>query len=216
MIPTRAVMPSRTFPAITVLLMALHAAAFLYARWSGALLPRGLGDEAGGLPALAEAIVYDSALRLAADMAALWLFGENVEDRTGRLRFAAFYLLCGLAAVIGSLAADPASMIRAFGASGAVAGVIGAHLALFPQSRALLLVPVPPAWTTEVPALALVAFWAALHLALGVLPAMITHDTPFWDTGASGIIVAMAGGAIAVRAFTRRERMRPEWWHDRR
>jgi membrane associated rhomboid family serine protease len=201
MIPVRTVMPSRTFPAVTVALIAAHTAAFLFAG-AGTDTPRW---------SWSETLVHDDGVRLGADAVCLWLFGDNVEDRMGRSRFAVFYLLCGLAAAASALATG--SAVEGIAASGAVGGAIGAHLALFPQSRVFLLAPAPPTWTIEAPALVLAAFWTALHLALGALPA--DPVTAVRTAAISGLAAGMVAGAISIRAFTRRERMRPEWWHDR-
>jgi len=216
MIPVRTVMPARTAPAAALMLIGLHAAAWLWMRWAvGAPVTAAPVAVDADVPSLFAAMfVHGDWPRLAADLLCLWLFGENVEDRTGHGRFIGLYLLCGLAAVSGPVAASSESMIRAIGATGAVAGVIGAHLALFPRSRIVLLIPVPSAWTAEIPALVMAAFWATLHFALGVLPALAAGDASVWSTGAPGIIAAMALGAIIIRVLTQRERMRPEWWHD--
>ena len=71
----------------------------------------------------------------------LWIFGDNVEDRVGHGRFIIFYLLCGMAAALGQVAMDPNSMLPTIGASGAIAGVMGAYFVLYPQSRVLTLIP---------------------------------------------------------------------------
>jgi len=217
MIPVRTVMPSRTAPAAALMLIGLHAAAWLCMRWAvGAPATAAPVTVDADIPSLFAAMfVHGDWPRLAVDLLCLWLFGESVEDRTGHGRFTVLYLLCGLAAVSGPAVTSSDSMVRAIGATGAVAGVIGAHLALFPRSRIVLLIPVPPAWTAEIPAWVMAAFWATLHFALGVLPALAAGDASFWSTGAPGVIAAMALGAIIIRVFTQRERMRPEWWHDR-
>ena len=71
----------------------------------------------------------------------LWIFGDNVEDRVGHGRFIVFYLLCGIAAALGQVAVDPTSTLPTIGASGAIAGVMGAYFVLYPHSRVLTLIP---------------------------------------------------------------------------
>jgi len=208
-------MPARTAPAATAVLIGINVALFLWAGWwDGAAA--GVLEPPATRPAslLAAIIVHGSPVRLTADLLCLWLFGENLEDRTGHLRFAAFYGVCASAAIAGSLAFPAASLLSGTGVSGAAAGVIAAHLALFPQSRILLLIPLPPAWMAEVPAAAIAAAWLAVHLAFGVLPVLDGTQASTWNTGVPGLVIAMIAGAAFIRAFARRERMRPEWWHD--
>ena len=80
-------------------------------------------------------------LHFLGNMLYLWIFGDNVEDRLGHVRFLVFYLLCGVAAALGARLIDPSSKIPMIGASGAIAGVLGAYFVLFPRSRVLTLVP---------------------------------------------------------------------------
>lgn len=94
--------------------------------------------------------MHGSWFHLLGNMLFLWIFGNNIEDRLGRVRFLPFYLLCGLIAAIGQIATDPGSTAALVGASGAISGILGAYMMLFPRARVLaLLVVVPlriPAW----------------------------------------------------------------------
>jgi membrane associated rhomboid family serine protease len=89
----------------------------------------------------------------------LWIFGDNVEDRLGHGRFIVFYLLCGIAAAMGQIAMDPSSELPTIGASGAIAGVMGAYFVLYPHSRVLTLIPWIFIQIVEVPAIVLLGFW---------------------------------------------------------
>ena len=80
-------------------------------------------------------------LHLAGNMLYLWIFGDNIEDRMGHLRFLVFYLACGVAAVFAQAIPAPQSVVPMIGASGAISGVLGAYLLLFPRARVLVLVP---------------------------------------------------------------------------
>lgn len=80
-------------------------------------------------------------LHLAGNMLYLWIFGDNIEDRMGRLRFLLFYLACGIAAVLAQALPEPEGRTPMIGASGAISGVLGAYLLLFPRARVLVLVP---------------------------------------------------------------------------
>src|SRR4029079_18761083 len=89
----------------------------------------------------------------------LWIFGDNVEDRVGHGRFIVFYLLCGIVAALGQVAIDPNSTLPTIGASGAIAGVMGAYFVLYPQSRVLTLIPLIIFWeVVEMPAIFLLGF----------------------------------------------------------
>lgn len=88
--------------------------------------------------------VHADLLHLLGNMLFLWVFGNNVEDRLGRVRFLPFYLLCGLLAALGQALTDPSSTAPLIGASGAISGVLGAYLVLFPRARVLTIVGIIP------------------------------------------------------------------------
>ena len=95
----------------------------------------------------------------------LWIFGDNVEDRLGHGRFIVFYLLCGIVAALGQIAIDPQSTLPTIGASGAIAGVMGAYFVLYPHSRVLTLIPLIIFWEIiELPAIFLLGFWFLMQL----------------------------------------------------
>jgi membrane associated rhomboid family serine protease len=138
---------------------------------------------------------------LAGNMLYLWIFGDNVEDRVGRGRFVAFYLICGVFAALCQALPDLKSTVPMVGASGAVSGVLGAYFVLYPRARVLLVMPFMLA---RVPALVMLALWFAGQLARSLLI----------EPGAVGVAFAghvggFAGGAILVRWFLRERRKRP-------
>src|SRR5207245_5884907 len=94
----------------------------------------------------------------------LWIFGDNVEDRVGHGRFIVFYLLCGFAAALGQIAMDPLSTLPTIGASGAIAGVMGAYFVLYPHSRVLTLIPWIFLQIVELPATVLLGCWFVMEL----------------------------------------------------
>ncbi|WP_371830532.1 rhomboid family intramembrane serine protease [Candidatus Entotheonella palauensis] len=96
----------------------------------------------------------------------LWIFGDNVEDRMGRIGFFIFYVLSGLAAGIAHIVINPASQIPTVGASGAIAGVMGAYLLLFPRARVVTILPLRP---VEVPAVVFLGIWFAIQLYSGTV-----------------------------------------------
>src|SRR4030095_16431644 len=108
-------------------------------------------------------------LHVAGNMLYLWIFGDNVEDRMGHGRFLAFYLLCGAAAAVGQTFTVPDSMVPMVGASGAVAGVMGAYFILYPHSRIVTLLPLFIVFPiVEVPAIFFLGIWFVMQLLSGV------------------------------------------------
>ena len=216
MIPIRDVIPSRTTPYVTIGLIALNVLVFLQmpatdsAAFHQFILTWGLTPAAFKWSSVATAMFVHAGFgHLFSNMLFLWIFGDNVEDRLGHGRYLVFYGLCGLAAAALQLLFEAGSRVPMVGASGAVAGVLGAYLVLFPQSRVLTLVFVV---FIEVPAVLLLGLWFATQLlsGLGTLAAVRPEDmggVAFW-AHAGGF----AAGAILVLIFRRPERMRVEWW----
>ena len=127
----------------------------------------------------------------------LWIFGDNIEDAFGHGRFVVFYLLCGMTAAAGQIVMEPASLLPTIGASGAIAGVMGAYFVLYPQSRVLTLVPIFFFNVIEVPAIALLGFWFLMQLFnAGAVAAMA-------NTGQGGVAFA-----AHVAGFRRRRARR--------
>jgi membrane associated rhomboid family serine protease len=121
-------------------------------------------------PFLTSMFLHGGWLHIISNMWALWIFGDNVEDRMGSVRFVIFYLLCGLAAAIVHVATNPNSTVPTVGASGAIAGVMGAYFVLFPYSRIIVLLPilfVP--FFFEVPAVIYIGVWAFTQVFSGTL-----------------------------------------------
>jgi len=103
-------------------------------------------------------------LHIGSNMLYLWIFGNNIEDRLGPVRFLIFYFICGGVAAAAQIASAPFSTVPMVGASGAVAGVMGAYLVLYPRARILTLVPIFIIFTTvELPAFVLIGYWALLQ-----------------------------------------------------
>ncbi len=149
-------------------------------------------------------------LHIIGNMLFLWVFGNNVEVAMGRLRFAFFYLLAGAVAVYAQSAIDPSSTIPTIGASGAVAGVLGAYILLHPKARVLTLVIIIFVVTLiEIPAMVLLGIWALLQF-LPALGQLGVGDVP----GDSVAYVAHVGGflfgLLAIKLFTARRDERPK------
>jgi len=160
MIPIRDENPSTSAPVMTLLLLVANIAAFLYEMalpeqaLQAFIMERGAvpvrvtteplfsGNFPPALTLLSSMFLHGSFMHLAGNMLYLWIFGNNVEDRTGKVRFLLFYLLSGLAAAGVQIVASPHSNVPMIGASGAIAGVLGAYLLLFPHARVLTLIPI--------------------------------------------------------------------------
>jgi membrane associated rhomboid family serine protease len=159
MLPLRDRLPTRTFPFINYLLILANVAVYL---WEGALKEAGYANvifDFGFVPYLfnvqpvtsaptvfTSMFMHGSLLHLGGNMLFLWIFGDNVEDAIGHFRYLAFYLLGGVAAAMTQLVAQPMSHVPMVGASGAIAAVLGAYLALYPTSPITVLNPVPFLW----------------------------------------------------------------------
>ena len=168
----RDVIPSRTTPYITVTIIVLNALAWLFE----ISLPQDDLNQFlyvyGVVPAQFSAatlvtsmFLHGSWMHVIGNMWYLWIFGDNVEDRLGHAWFIVFYLVCGIIAALGQIAVDPTSSLPTIGASGAIAGVMGAYFVLYPRSRVLTLVPLILWWEIfELPAIVLLGFWFLFQL----------------------------------------------------
>jgi membrane associated rhomboid family serine protease len=138
----------------------------------------------------------------------LWVFGNNVEDSMGRLRFLVFYVLCGLAAAALQVMVQPASPVPMVGASGAIAGVLGAYLVLYPRVRVDVLVPLPFLWPiVSVPAYLMLLWWIVIQLLSG-LP-QLTSVSREVSSGVAFFahIGGFFAGLLLVKLFAPRSRV---------
>ena len=171
MIPLRDIIPSRTTPVVTISLIAINVLVFLYELSLGRAVDAftlywGLVPAAFSWVAVFTSMfLHGGLLHVAGNMLYLWIFGDNVEDRFGHVRFAIFYLLCGLAATFAQLAFSLGSNVPNLGASGAIAGVLGAYILLFPQGRVKVL---QGQQVIQMPALIVIGIWIVLQFFSGV------------------------------------------------
>jgi rhomboid family protein len=163
----------RTVPIVTYALIALNVLFFFVEQSGGeafvktwAFVPsRFVADPARDLPTLFTSMFMHAGwLHLGGNMLYLWIFGDNVEDRFGHAKFIVFYLLCGLAATFAQLAFSLGSHVPNLGASGAIAGVLGAYILMFPQGSVRVL---QGQRVVQVPALIVIGLWIALQLFSG-------------------------------------------------
>ena len=161
--------------------------------------------------------IHGGWLHLAGNMVFLWVFGDNIEDRFGHLRYLAFYLAAGIAAVWAQTLVNTGSETPMVGASGAIAGILGAYLLLYPHSRISTLIVVGFIFATRIPTMYLLGFWALLQ-AFNGLGALDTSPS----TGGGVAYFAHLGGfamGLSVIAAYRLIRREPLWpsppWHRR-
>jgi membrane associated rhomboid family serine protease len=193
----------RTVPVVTYGLIALNVLFFFVELGGGdpfimkwAFVPtRFLANPIGDfLTIFSSMFMHAGWVHLGGNMLYLWIFGDNVEDRLGHIKFTIFYLLCGLAATFAQLLFSLGSNVPNLGASGAIAGVLGAYILLFPKGKVRVL---QGTQVIQVPALIVIGFWIVLQLFSSF--ASITSAT---DTGGVAYM-AHVGGFIAglVMAF---------------
>ena len=242
MIPLRDDVPSRTFPFVNVTLIALCCAAFLLELGMGENLERfvmraavvpvlftgadhslGAGDLVRATldPSLGSRVLFAMFLHagwahLLGNMLYLWIFGDNVEDRLGHLRYLVFYLVCGWAATYAHVWADPASQLPALGASGAIAGVLGAYMTLYPHARVVTLLPLGFfSQLVQLPALFFLGFWFLQQFVMGAFSLGARTSASSGGVAWWAHIGGFAAGLILVWLFQKPERRPPardSWW----
>ena len=176
MIPLRDTQPSFSFPLVTIGLIALNVLAFLYEFSLDEFSLNHFLLEYGFVPRrfqwvdiLTGMFLHGGWLHLIGNMWFLWIYGDNVEDILGHFKYLLFYLLCGVAATLLQYVFTLDSRVPTIGASGAIAGVMGAYLVKFPRSKVLTLVPIIIFFTTmEIPAWLILAYWFVLQFFSGV------------------------------------------------
>jgi rhomboid family protein len=211
MIPLRDRNPSGSFPLVTLLIIAACTVAFLYELAAGpdlkrvfyeyALIPGHVteGLETGRLglagaaaPFFTMMFLHGGWLHLIGNMWFLWIFGDNVEDTLGPVRYLFFYLTCGLVAGLTQYFADPTSMLPALGASGAIAGVLAGYVVLFPGARILTLVPLGFfLQVMELPAVLVLGIWFLLQALSGFLSIGGTGGGVAWWAHVGGFVAGL-------------------------
>jgi membrane associated rhomboid family serine protease len=192
----------RSFPVVTYALIALNVLFFFVELGGGdafigkwAFVPNRFLANPGAdfLTIFTSMFMHAGWVHLGGNMLYLWIFGDNVEDRFGPVKFLVFYLLCGIAATIAQLAFSMGSNVPNLGASGAIAGVLGSYILLFPQGRVRVL---QGQQVIQVPALIVIGFWIVLQLFSG-----IGSITAAADTGGVAYM-AHIGGFVAGFVLT--------------
>jgi len=224
MIPLRDVIPSRTTPYVTISLIVVNVLVFLYEfsladRVNEFIIAFGLIPAAFSWATLLTSMfLHGGFLHVAGNMLYLWIFGDNVEDRFGHGRFLVFYLLCGSVAALAQTIMSPDSVIPMVGASGAIAGVMGAYFVMYPHSRIVTLLPIFIfIQLIEVPAIFFLGIWFLMQFLSGVGSiATAASREPAGGVAFWAHVAGFAAGVGGVFVFRRPERQRIEWWDGNR
>lgn len=219
MIPIRDRNPSGTFPIVTVGIIILNVLIFLYELSLGRRLESfifqfgvvpvkvyysaeipGSGFINTYFPFLSSMFLHGGFIHLIGNMWYLWIFGDNVEDVLGRIRFLVFYLLCGIGSLAVHVYFNRESGVPCIGASGAVAGVLGAYMVTFPRARVLVLIPLFIIWEMiELPAIFVLGFWFLIQFFSGAASISSSHQGAgvAWWAHIGGFIL----GIIFIKIF---------------
>jgi membrane associated rhomboid family serine protease len=167
-------------------------------------LPRGEIPQAPGpvpiyLTLLSAMFMHGGWAHILGNMLYLWIFGDNIEDNFGHTKFIIFYLVAGFAASFAQIAIAPDSLIPTLGASGAIAGVLGSYLIMFPKNRVRALLPLGFLWTTvELPAMVVLGFWIVIQV-ISQYTALVTTTM---SEGGGVAYMAHIGGFVAGAILT--------------
>ncbi len=216
MFPLRDVIPSRTTPGVTIGLIVVNALVFV---WQLTLPEHAMEtwfQRYGLVPAhfmwtaaFTSMFLHAGWWHIGGNLLFLWIFGDNVEDRMGHARFLVFYLLTGVTAALAQTWANPESVLPLVGASGAIAGVMGAYLVLFPHSRVLVLVFLLfYIDVVEIPAVFFLGLWFVMQLVLGV--GRMASDSAMGGVAYWAHAAGFVFGIIGVWIFRKPERQQWE------
>jgi rhomboid family protein len=218
MIPIKVTQPSYSKPVVTVVLIVINLLVYVHEFWLEIGDPYALNSFIAHYalrPAYFHPInlvtsmfLHGGWMHVLGNMLFLWVFGNNVEDILGHWKYLTFYMLCGLAAGVAQLFMDPTSRVPMLGASGAIAGVMGAYLAKFPRSRVVMLTWFLFIFTFDLPAWVMLIYWFALQLfgGYGSLTSAAQGGTAFF---------AHVGGFIAGIALIYLMGTRQRYWRQR-
>ena len=230
MIPLRDDIPSRTAPILNYALIAANVLAFFYELALGSgldefihrygVIPslyfyRDVPLIVGVVPLFTSMFLHGGWLHIAGNLLYLYIFGDNVEDRFGHWRYLCFYLGAGVVAGLAHVVANASSTVPSIGASGAIGGVLGAYMMLYPRARVVTLIPIFVfVQFVELPALLLLGFWFLQQFLMGTLSlgaGSAEAGGVAWFAHIGGFLF----GAILGRLLARPERRptsRDVWW----
>ncbi|MBI4469737.1 MAG: rhomboid family intramembrane serine protease [Acidobacteria bacterium] len=245
MIPIRDDIPSRSYPFVNVTLIAINVLMFLFqfsldpehlelfvndfavvpARYFASSLS-GVGgmnvppDPMGlALPIFTAMFLHGGWMHLGGNMLYLWIFGDNIEDRMGHARYLVFYLLCGVLATAAHIFTNADSRVPSLGASGAIAGVLGGYLLLYPHARVVTLIPIFIFLQfVRIPAVILLGFWFLQQFFAGAA-SLGVHSAQTGGVAWWAHIGGFVAGMMLVHLFKRSDDQtyaREIWWDRHR
>jgi len=196
MIPLKDTIRASSFPVVNICLIAINSFMFLVEIWMGPELQHFIQTfgvvparyfsltqtDPGNfvlrfLPILVSMFLHGGWVHIIGNMWFLWIFGDNVEDRMGHLRYLIFYLLSGIGAALLHIYLNPTSTVPTIGASGAISGVMGAYFLLFPHARIITLIPIFFFIDIiELPAILFIGYWIALQFFGGAIALSAAHQ----------------------------------------
>ena len=188
MIPLKDENPAQTIPVVNILLIFANMAIFLFQHFLASSDVQTLFLRLGFIPyeltrfvdqappalvplpltIFTAMFMHGGLVHLLSNMLFLWIFGDNVEDKLGHIKYFCFYVLCGVAGAIGHILTNPHSQVPSIGASGAIAGVMGAYMWLFPRARIVtLLILLIYVQVIKVPAIVMIGYWIFIQVLSG-------------------------------------------------
>jgi membrane associated rhomboid family serine protease len=225
MFPLKDTVPSSSFPFVTIGIIVINFVVFFYELTLGPQLNTFINQYGvipshilislnknwfnfipASVPVFSSIFIHGGWMHIIGNMWYLWIFGDNIEDRTGHFRFFLFYVICGVAATVSHVIMNPASNLPTVGASGAIAGVMGAYLILFPRSRILTLIfLIIFIQIIEIPAIFFLGFWILLQVVSGSISFGLTQESGGvgWWAHIGGFFV----GLVMVFFFRKRKRI---------
>jgi membrane associated rhomboid family serine protease len=162
------------------------------------------GELSAYWPLITNLFLHGGWMHIIGNMWYIHIFGDNIEDRLGKLRFFFFYLICGIIANLTHVLIDPASSVPTIGASGAVSGILGAYLVTYPRAKVLTFIPIFFFQLFEIPALLFLGFWFIMQLQYGTLSLFSTGANIAWWAHIGGFIAGM----VLIKWFTPERRYR--------
>jgi membrane associated rhomboid family serine protease len=214
MFPLRDTQPSYSKPVVTVLLIVVNILVFLfevsldpYTRNAFIATYGMVPDQFTFLSVLTSMFLHGGWMHVLGNMWFLWIFGDNIEDILGAAKYLAFYLLCGVTAALAQYLVNPYSRVPTVGASGAIAGVMGAYLVKFPHSRIYSLVTIIFFFTTmDIPAWVMLIYWFAIQFFSGVGSIGYSHVSEGGGVAFFAHVGGFLAGVALIKLMAPRER----------
>jgi membrane associated rhomboid family serine protease len=219
MFPVRDDAPRSSTPYVTYALLALNILVFLFEIalaprsraeliYQFGLVPAALGEASLlgiATPFLTSMFLHASWLHLITNMWALWIFGDNIEGHLGSFRYLALYLICGIAAALLQTVFDPNSQVPMVGASGAIAGIMGAYFLLFPSARVLTLIPIGIVFIW-LPAWVMLGYWFLAQFVYGAATSITRASTSSGGVAFWAHVGGFIAGIALIKIFPARPR----------